>query len=336
MILRLSILFLLSCMLLPSCSQQDRKAAVQERIPVKAEELVNWNNFNEDGFRNISFPNLFNQKVVIQDSIKKVQLVISQFEITDEKEMRMDSFPTRIWNFNFHADGWVKRAQLNEYLKSISIAEHIFEYSKAPDTIGYSLPVVLTNFLYKERGQNELAFFDQLQELKAFNRLILQSNEEHTMIFKNALPTISEKYIFLTDSNLWNVQHIDQQYNADGINTYFYGSPSHYQQRFQLENLVEKTMEQRRAYYSNGVLRSQTFYSDGLYRKRNFIYDSTGYCSAFKDSTFDAGGDFIYAEQLTIKRSPDYLPLSVDVAFINDSEPQRTIKKYTFIYSYYP
>jgi hypothetical protein len=326
----------MSCILLPSCTEQEKKVVVEEKIPVHTNELVNWSDFNEDGFKNISFPNLFSRAQVLQDSIAAVRLVIAQVERLQEEGVETDSFPTRIWNFNFHADGWMKRAQLDEYLESIRIAEHVFQYAKAPDSLGYSLPVVLTNYLYKERGYNEFAFFDQLQELEAFNRLILESKEDHTVVFKNALPTVSAKYIFLTDSNLWNVQHIDQQYNAEGINTYFYGSPLRYEQRFQLENLVEKTMHQRRTYYPTGVIQHQTFYSDGLYRKRYFNYDSAGYCSAFQDSIFGDGGDFVYTEQFTIKRSSNHLPLSVDVALINAPDTARTIKKYAFIYSYYP
>ncbi len=324
--------FSLFLLIIGGCTQERSQKKVEVSEPPIVSELVNWTSFNDEGFHNISFPNWFNKDIVQSDSIAKLSLAIYRFQENQNNKMPKDTFPDEIWKFIFDSEGWVKQVTLEEYSQAIQIAEHVFDYKKSPDSLGYSPPTISTKYLFKENQNSIQGIFDQVEDLKVFDRLIFDNMDSISISYKNALSTLSEKHIYITDSSLWNVHFIDEHFQANGSYLYHYGSPRNYSQSFKLIDLVDKTLEQRRYYYGNGIIKIQEQYEGGFYKARSFIYAEDGTCEMFKDSVFSESEEFVNAERSSINHNSFGLPESVHVFAMSDTLNKNQKRKYEFSY----
>lgn len=318
--------------LIEGCAQKRSEKKVEVSEPPISVQLVNWESFNDAGFHNISFPTWFNSDIIKADSIAKLNLAIYRFHENLNARMPKDTFPDEIWKFNFNSEGWVKQVTLEEYSQAILIAKHQFDYKRNPDSLGYSSPTVSTKYLFKENQNSIQGIFDQVEDLKVFNRLVFEAIDSVSITYKNALSTLKEKHIFIVDSALWNVHFIDEHFQANGSYLYHYGYPGNYTQSFKLNDLVDKTLEQRRSYYANGVIRIQEHHDGGFYKARNFIYAKDGTCDVLKDSIFSESEEFVNAERFDIEYDPKNLPERVNVYAMNDTLNKNQKRKYEFSY----
>ena len=323
-----------SLLLLVGCAAEDSKKEVEISQPLKMDQLVNWTFFNEEAFHNISFPIWFSNDIIKTDSISDINISIYRFQENQNTELPKDTFPDEIWRFAFNKEGWVKEVVLEEYSEAILIAEHQFDYKENPDSLGYSSPNVSTKYLFKENQNSIQGIFDQVEDLKVFDRLVFESMDSIAITYKNALSTLKEKHVFITDTNSWNVHFIDEHFKANGTYLYYFGYPNHYYESFKLNNLVDKTLKQRKTFYENGVIKILEHHDGGFYSARNFIYDEEGLCTTFKDSIFSSGEEFVNAERSIIKFKKHQLPQQVLVYAMDDTLKKNQKSKYEFSYSY--
>lgn len=317
---------------LVGCKEKQPVSVEKDMIPPTHTQIINWEHFNSSAFHNVSFPLWFNSEIVAEKQVEQLDIAVFRHQENISKRLPRDTFPDQVWQFFFDENGWVKDITLKEYVAAIHIVTHEFNYKNKPDTLGYSLPTVTTQYLFSSQQNQLTGLFNQVKDLQLFSRLILEKSDSNHVIFKNALPLINEKHIFITDSSNWNVHFIDQEFGANGKNYYYYGLPDHYVQRFKLENLVEKTLDEKRSYYPSSIIKKQKFYSDGFYRSRTFIYDSLGWCRRFKDSIFGSDKTFIHDETTSIAYNSNELPISMSTFSSNDTlaiQKKRRVFRYT-------
>jgi hypothetical protein len=188
--------------------------------------------------------------------------------------------------------------------------------------------------LFKENQNSIQGIFDQVEDLKVFDRLIFENMDSISITYKNALATLSEKHIYITDSSRWNVHFIDEHFKANGKYIYYYGQPFDYTESFKLDNLVDKTLKQLRSYYDNGLIKIQEQHDGGFYRSRNFIYKENGLCTMLEDSIFSDGNEFVNAERSIIEFQNRNLPKWIYIYAIDDTLREIQKRKYEFSYSY--
>ncbi len=321
-------------LIMGGCTQERSKKKVEVSEPPIASQLVNWSSFNDVGFHNISFPTWFNSALIKADSISHLKLSVYRFQENQNTKMPKDTFPDEIWTFTFNTEGTVKEIVMEEYSEAILIANHQFDYKKSPDSLGYSSPNISTKYLFKENQNSIQGIFDQVEDLKVFDRLILDNMDSLSITYKNALSTLSEKHIYIMDSSSWNVHFIDKQFKANGKYIYYYGQPNDYVESFKLDNLVDKTIKQRRSYYDNGVIKLQEHHDGGFYKSRKFIYNGDGICTMFEDSIFSTGKEYVNGERSIIEFQKKSLPKWIHVYAMEDTLREIQKRKYGFSYSY--
>jgi hypothetical protein len=316
------------------CGERKTNVKIKQSIPLEVDNLINWEYFNDAGRHNVSFPLWFNEEVVLTDSISTVEMSVYRFqENQGNKKLLKDTFPDETWRFTFNADGFAETVVLREFAEAIPIAIHEFEYKSNPDSLGFSSPIVSTRYLFKRNKSSLQGIFDQVEDLKVFNRLVFNKQDSIGIYYENALSTLGEKHVFLKDSSTWNVRFIDQNFKANGKNYYYYGLPKSYVESFKLDNLVEKTTFQRREYYPNQVICKQEFHSGGFYHLRTFNYDSTGWCLNLQDSIYSDSKEFVYAEKTAIEYNEDNLPKGLYVYALSDTSKRTPKKRYEISYS---
>lgn len=335
MILR-RFLFCFSFLLLifVGCDGERVKKKVEVSEPPNVDQLINWAFFNEEALHNISFPIWFNDDIIKRDSISGLNFSIYRFQESQSVKLPKDTFPDEVWRFSFSQEGWVKEIVLEEYSEAILIAEHQFDYRESPDSLGYCSPNVSTKYLFKENQTSIQGIFDQVEDLKVFDRLVFEVQDSVAVTYKNALSTLKEKHVFIIDSSSWNVHFIDEHFKANGTYLYYYGYPKQYYESFKLNNLVDKTLRQRRSYFENGVVKTQEHHDGGFYNTRNFIYNESGLCTAFKDSIFSNGKEFVNAERSIIEFKKQNLPDLISVYAMSDTLKKNQKRKYEFSYSF--
>lgn len=328
------IMFLILSIVLLSCEDEKVEEPVVQPDPPVVDQLMNWELFNTESFHNVSFPIWFNSNKIKEDSIESITISAYRFQEGRDTIVVKDTFPDEIWKFTFNESGAVEEVLLDEYVEAIHIASHEFNYKKAPDSTGYSSPVVSTKYKFNKEKSSFQGLLDQVEDLKIFDRLVFKSEDSLSLVFRNALSVLKEEHVFLKDTATWNVAFIDQNFNADGSNYYYFGNPKNFKEAFKLDNLVEKTYAEKRNYFENGLIKSQRLYDEGFYLKRNFNYDDKGWCLSLSDSIFSEAEDFIYSESADIKYTENHLPKQVVLKQNADTTSSNLDKRFLFKYTF--
>lgn len=329
-----SFLLTLSLLLLIGCAEEQEIKEVNEEILPERNSLIQWEFFNEEAFHNFSFPLWFNAPLVDDQDVKKIKISVYQYRGSGDLKQQKDTVPDEIWEFQFTKEGWVKDISLHEYQESILIASYNFNYASSLDSLGYVAPSFSTLHNFSTQKNKVQQILDQVEELQLFKRLVFESQDSVSATYSNALSALEERHIFILDSSNFNVRFIDQYYEANGKHYYYYGVPRHYFESFKLTNLVEKTIEQRRTYYPNGVIKTQAFHNGGFFTARHFTYGESGECTGYIDSLFSDGDAFINEQYSTI----DYregLPIQVQRFNSHDSLKERPQQTYLLKYSHF-
>lgn len=328
------ILFFSLSLFLFACGEEKKTMKKIDPIPADTTQLIRWHLLNDRALHNVSFPVWFNTERVQQIGLDTLTVTFYRYREKANERVQKDTFPDEMWQFSFSEEGWVDKLLLSEYNEGIHIADHTFDYAKAPDSNGYCAPTVSTQYLFTS-NQNQLqGILNQVEDLKVFNRLIADGSDSVSIQYKNVLSRPTEKHIFIQDSANWNVTFIDHHFEAAGKNYFYFGIPNDYKQCFKLDNLVEKELLQVNRYYPNGVAKSQDLYKGEFYRRRVFGYDKNGQCTYFTDSIFSSGDQYVYREDVSITYSnDDNLPKDLVICASNDTAQVDPKKRYLFNYA---
>jgi hypothetical protein len=307
--------FIALLFLFASCQNKEKTKVVGNSIPALQPQLVNWSVFNKSGWKNMSFPVWFSADLIDSLGIEGIEMEFTTFNFTDSILSVSDTLPYRKVFIDFKTNGEVQKVVIKEMNAGVKIAEYIFSYKMALDAVGYSPPAVSSNVKYREKSM--LALFNTFQELQQYQRMILVEEDSSLISYLDKSSSEEAHHYFILDSSNWNVSFIDQNYNPEGKNVFYYGAPNHYVSSFSLINLVEKSMKEERVYYPTNSLKSQSFYSHEFVTKRFFVYDSLGFCTGFKDSLVTTSNDFLHLEKGVINYG-DNLPKTL--SFYNEED----------------
>lgn len=316
--------------MLTSC-QSKKEENEMEKIPHFLPQLVNWSVMNERGWENMSFPVWFSADYIDSLGIEKIKLNFKNYNFTDTNLQITDTLPYQLIDIDFKADGAVDKVIIKEYSSGIEIAKNSFNYKTSPDEYGYTSPNASSDIKYGKKGL--LSFVNTLQELQQYQRLVIEDKDNSMLKYLDKSSSEKIHHYFILDTANWNVSYIDQHFEKQGKNIFYFGSPKHFVASFSLENLVEKAKKEERSFYPTGTLKNQYFHSDGFITKRHYKYDSLGLCIGFLDSLVTQSDEFLHLEKGMIKYHQK-LPKSVGIYNEEDSlmiDPIRTIQ---FSYTY--
>ncbi len=321
---------LMFSLLLFSC-KTEKKETIVESLPAQLSQLVNWSSLNEKGWDNISFPDWFVPKWIDSFNIEKIKLEFTSFNFTDTNLQVTDTLPYQLITIDFKKNGTTNKMIIQEYSSGIEIAKNIFTYNTPPDAYGYSSPNVSSNIKYGEK--NMLSFINTMQELQQYQRLELEEKDSTLLKYIDKNSSKRVHHYFILDSANWNVSYIDEHFDPQGKDVFYFGSPQDFVASFTLKNLVEKTKKEEQYFYSTGTLKSQYFHYDGFITKRHYKYDSLGLCVGFLDSLVTKGGEFLHLEKGKIKYKSKK-PQSVGIFNSEDSLMVDPIRRVRFSYTY--
>lgn len=315
--------------LLSSCQNEKENNWKNLDSPPSKNQLVKWEKINKFEWKNLSFPLWFDAELISLKEIKKIELDFITYNFTDTQSFYVDTLPYRKRIMIFKKNGEVEKVINTEYNAAIKISETTFTYPIDVNEIGYSLPIVSNKINF---GKNKLrSQLNTMEELQQFQRLLLVENHEDYYRFIDENDIRKKSHYFIVDSSKWNVTYIDQKFRPQGIDIYYYGTPTRYTSAFSLTNMVEKSMRIDQEKYANGVIKSQSFYEKDFITHRSFDFDVEGNCTGFTDSLSTIDNVFIHLEKGVVHYQ-NGLPNHLLVYNEEDDSLISPIKKITFSY----
>lgn len=305
---------ILFCILLSSflvsCSEEKKEVSTKDlNEPEAANQLLNPGFFNEENFKNVSFPIWFNSDLIAEKNIKELSLSYHSYQNTlDVTVSELTIRPKKVRTFTFNKNGWVSKYTIQEFYDDKLISTAKFKYRSAPDSMGYSIPTV---DISKQNTKNiPLAFLQSLDKLLVFNRLEKVADESKNLKFKETFYVTSHAVLYLTDTLYQNITYLNSEVKPKPEDIIVFGLPNKPQKSFKLENKVELDDIFEHNYFGNGIIESSEFYRDVFTVKRNFSYSSGGSYEGFIDSTF-ASSDLIQVDKCSISCDSLQIPYQI-------------------------
>ena len=313
-----------------SCSPELVKKEEVQIEPPLASQLINWSAMNAQGWKNMSFPTWFSKDLIDSNNIQTIVIGFKNFNFTDSIANITDTMPYKTFEINFDKKGIVTEVIMAEFIDGIQLAQHFFSYKSTIDSLGYSTPSVSSNVRYRQKSV--ISFLNTIQELQQYQRLVLQESDKKLLKYLDKSSRKEIYHYFILDSANWNVSYIDYNFNPDGNDMFYYGSPKEYTSSFSLVNLVEKSMKQSRVYYPSKALKNQQFHTKDFTTGRWFNYDTEGVLLSMKDSLVSASGEFLHSD-IGVVKYKNGLPKELNFYTTEDTLSKSPSKRISFKYS---
>lgn len=305
---RLSVLFFFSILFF-SCNETHVQKKTKTKI-VTGEFIFNLQNMYPDHERNPSFPVMFNESVIKQNRIRKIERkILNRIDLNDISELLKEE---QIHFFD--TEGYVISYELKSYYEGLLYHDVFINYEEMIGPSGHRFYKINKETDYKEIG------------LEA-NDVILESEIVEATENKLILKKGGKKEFYALKENCWNPVSIDTMFEPQKHDLVFFGSPKRPIKRYQVENLVKEsnaiTYE-----YINGNLTRIIHLSYPFEYRRNISYDAKGVCTGYIDSTF--------SEQLFLNRKVYEYKLSksgLPVALYETSNKRTKLE--TYLYEFY-
>lgn len=305
-----------------SCQTATFTAEKDENMPVYKEQFLNWHNIYPDSWKNTSFPIWFSEELVKAEQIKTTKISFLNFYAPDSNFVTSDSTAYKSIKAEFKEDGSVQRLILSDYNEGFKISESIITYKNRIDSLGYSLPTIKNEVKF---GKNE-----NKEELPYLQLSLVESNAKY-VLFQDLTGNQKTSHYYLLNEDNWNIPYIEFNFKPKGEAVFHYGSPKRFTDAFTLMNMVEKSMQIKQVFYSNGVLKQQDFYGKDFMTSRYLEYDEQGNCIGFSDSLKTISSDFIHLEKAVVNYDGE-LPVEINYFNAEDSLKLTQIKRIRFEY----
>lgn len=281
-------------------------------------------------FYQLSFPNWFNSSVVEDNNILIVELL--DYEIDSSRKDLSQLKRERIIRFN--EKGKIDSLYTKSYYQNKLIEQIVYVYGSEKDSFGYSFPKI-------DQQRSTTSFEDEKTErtyLKTASILELVSDKINpgTLLFRAKNLNSNDQYLYILEKSKQNISFVDQWQEKNGTAIITYGSPTHPQKSFQVENLVNKSQQVSYTYDKSGEFLTQINLSSVYSNQKTRInYNENGYVSDFSQHITDRKGQTIEYKKFLIEYNDKVLPeelilmQGVDTANLHASD--KLVIKYSFI-----
>lgn len=279
---------------------------------VTGEFIFNLQLMYPDNERNPSFPVMFNESIIKKNKIRKFERkVLNRIDLNDAAELLKEEQV-----FVFNSEGQVMSHELRSYYEGLLYHDVNIVYENDLGPFGHRNHKVASEKDYKEIG---LEAKDILQKSE-----LLEITENKIVLKKG-----NRKEFYALKEKCWNPVSIDTMFKPQKKDLIFFGSPSYPHKRYQVEDLVKESNTISYEYDVKNLTRI-VHVSYPFEFRRNIIYNTTGDCIGFIDSTF--------SEQIYLNRKVYEYKLSksgLPVALYETSNPKKQIKLETYLYDFY-
>jgi hypothetical protein len=238
----------------------------------KAIDLLRYAVYQTDMEKCLSFPVLFDQRVLVKNAISRIKrrlFTIESNEFVSGKILREE------YIYNFHS-GAIQSMELYFYYEDRLIGKMKIAYPKAGNIPGFkeacivSDSSVVSDYEYKESGY-------QLHTLK--------DKQQRYLVFKEK--TNGTHLFFMLKKNFWGALSIDSILHPSPLDPVVLGSPLWFFKRYHVANVIKEKNAHIYSYspYNKQIKRIEMDDFPFL-TSRSFFYDTHGYCSGYTDSTF--------------------------------------------------
>ncbi len=306
--------FLFTSFLFSSCSEVKRKKNKQKDA-IHKEFIFDMTHSFSENEREMSFPNWFDEDYIQKKNIKSIRRKLfpsSHHNNPDELN------PKEKKTYDFDTDGSLKRVNITQFYEYITVADINFEYKTLKDDHGYS-PVRLVF----EKNENNSEAIDQFF---IYDKIDYQKNY---LVYQNT--KTGDYRFYMLRKEYWGTLSVDSIFDPNPQDVIIFGSPISPQKKYFVENKVNESDVVLTHYSPKGFpieIKSEKF---PFQYKRTIIYDKTGNCSGFIDSTFSNN------EFLTRRNSSFVFKDGLPIELIHESKSNNKlfIQVETFDYEFF-
>jgi hypothetical protein len=259
-------------------------------------ELLRYTVFSTENEKNLSFPLLFDKKVIRLQGIKQIirrHYIIDTTEIASGKILR-DERHYRFENGNIIA------SELFNYYDNRQIGRMKIGYTANSIANGFK-----EGYIYRDSGavkNNEfLESGFQAHRLYKLKRRYISFTEK----------TSGSKLFYMINKSYWGPLSVDSILHPTPNDLIVLGSPLYPVKSYRVENKI-KEKDVTSYIYHPYLRRIQRIIKEDFpfTTKRTFFYDNEGYCSGYNDSTFSSK-KFLVCSDTRIKLNARKLPLTI-------------------------
>ncbi|GAB5417470.1 MAG: hypothetical protein Crog4KO_30520 [Crocinitomicaceae bacterium] len=262
------VFLLLLAVFLFSCSEA-RKRRAASVAPELNTSLFRTEYFIGDVDENFSFPNWFNDSLLVKHKIQSI--THHWYSLPSDEDMMSPLQKTRIYTFD--ETGQLLAVQQKRFYENLEVENITFKYTESPDEMGFA----------------ELEMIDSLHsdEWEDYNTYHKEEYQNAYAVYEN---DHSGDFLFcLLKKRFQGIVSVDSLFSPTPQDLVQYGSPKKPFKRYQIENLVKEKNVKRFGYFEKTAeLRYLISDNYPFSNKTQVTVNENGVFTGFIDSTFSA------------------------------------------------
>lgn len=284
--MRQTIFIFLTIFCFVSCSSEGKRIFKRKQQSVYTPSIVNLASLLSEEENYISFPNWFNDSIIVSHNINRI-VRKSYLKMDDlENEVQINFIPREIKEYSFTEKGMISKLVIRNFYDEKEIGSHIYSFGNNKDENEYC-DTKLQHFFYagieneeedesfgESTASNPYKIFDKSEEIKGLKKY--QNVETGDYLYY----IISQKY--------WGALSVDSLISPTPKDEVVLGSQIHIYKKYQVSNKINE-FNVRTYQYDQKIKAKLLNWEANNYpfkQKRDFLYSKNGVCYAYIDSIF--------------------------------------------------
>jgi len=269
-----------------SCSSEGKRIFKRKQKSVYTPSIVNLASLLTEEENYISFPNWFNDSIIVSHNINRI-VRKSYLKMDDlENEVQINFIPREIKEYSFTDKGLVSKLEIQNFYDGQEIGSHVFLFGNKKDENEYCDTKLHHLFYVGIENDDEDEYFEESSittPYKVFEKV------EAIKWFSKYQNTETGDYLnFINSPKFWGALSVDSLISPTPKDEIILGVQGRVYKKYQVTNKINE-FNVRTYQYDQKIKDKLLNWEANNYpfkQKRDFLYAKNGICYAYIDSIF--------------------------------------------------
>ena len=326
-----AILIFLTVFTFLSCSSEGKKIFKRKHHSSYTPSIVNLSTLLTEEENYISFPNWFNDSIVVNHNINRI-VRKSYLKMDDlENEVTKGFIPREIKEYSFTDKGLVSKLEIQNFYDGQEIGSHVFLFGNKKDENEYCDTKLHHLFYVGIENDDEDEYFEESSITTPYK--VFEKVEAIKWFSKYQNTETGDYLYFINSPKFWGALSVDSLISPTPKDEIILGVQGRVYKKYQVTNKINE-FNVRTYQYDQKIKTKLLNWQANNYpfkQKRDFLYAKNGVCYAYIDSIF-SNDEFVTRTSSKIYYNKQKQPVRISHLKSNENGDTLFISKDVFEY----